>query len=336
LIGGGSIQQFVCPIHDESQVGAARRRTRHLSEAAALGEVRTERAAIVATELAGNMLRHAGGGELYIRAGADESFEGVELLAVDRGPGISDVRRSLEDGHSTGGTPGTGLGAARRLSTLFDLYSEVGRGTVVVSRIGKSDARRATGIAWGLVATNAPGEEVSGDQWAIVQRNGALSFMMVDGLGHGLKAHEAAMEAEHVFRDHVEEQPGVLLQRIHTALRSSRGAAVALGTVDLVSGTLTYAGVGNIAATLIRTDGQSQGLVSNNGTVGADTISVKEFQYQWEVGERLVMHTDGLRTRWSIKDRPGLGACHPAIVAAFLHRDFLRGRDDATVAVLSR
>jgi anti-sigma regulatory factor (Ser/Thr protein kinase) len=336
LIRGGRVQQFVCAIHEESQVGAARRRTRHLSEAAALDEVLTEHAAIVATELANNMLRHAGGGELFIRAGADESFEGLELLAVDRGPGISDVRRSLEDGHSTGGTPGTGLGAARRLSTLFDLYSESGHGTVVLARIGKFDSRRATRVAWGVVATNAPGEEVSGDQWAIVQRNGALSFMMVDGLGHGLKAHEAAMEAEHVFQDHVEEQPGVLLQRIHTALRSSRGAAVALGTVDLVSGTLTYAGVGNIAATVIRADGQSQGLVSNNGTVGADTISVKEFQYQWRVGEQLIVHTDGLRTRWSIKDRLGLGTCHPAIVAAFLHRDYLRGRDDATVAVLSR
>ncbi len=336
MILGGSTQQFICPIHDESQVGAARRRTRLLSEAAGLDEVLTEHAAIVATELAGNMLRHAGGGELFIRVGAEESFEGLELLAVDRGPGISDVRRSLEDGHSTGGTPGTGLGAARRLSTVFDLYSEAGHGTVVVSRIGKFDSRRATRIAWGLVATNAPGEEVSGDRWAIAQRNGGLSFMMVDGLGHGLKAHEAAVEAELVFREHADEQPGVLLQRIHTALRSTRGAAVALGTADLASGKLIYAGVGNIAATLIRTDGQIQGLVSNNGTVGADTISVKEFQYQWEVGEQLVVHSDGLRSRWSIKDRPGLGACHPAIVAAFLHRDYLRGRDDATVAVLSR
>ena len=336
MIRGAGILQYVCPIRDESQVGAARRRTRQLSEKAELDEVLAEHAAIVATELATNILRHGGGGELFMRAIDDEGFDGLELLAVDRGPGISDVRRSLEDGHSTGGTPGTGLGAARRLSNIFDLYSEPSRGTVVLSRIGTVDHHQRASVTWGMAATNAPGEDVSGDQWVFLQRDTRVSFMMVDGLGHGLKAHEAASEAENVFRMNVAEQPGVVLARLHAALHSTRGAAAALAVVDLATGTMTYAGVGNIAGTIVRADGQTQGLVSNNGTVGADTISVKEFQYQWRAGEQLVMHTDGLRTRWSLKDRPGLSACHPAIVAAILHRDYLRGRDDATVAVLAR
>ena len=130
--------------------------------------------------------------------------------------------------------------------------------------------------------------------------------------------------------------PGRLLERMHVALHATRGAAVAVAAVDLATDTMTYAGAGNISGTILRAGGETHGLVSNNGTVGADSISVKEFQYQWRRGERLVMHSDGLRTRWSVSDRPGLAACHPAIVAAVLHRDFVRGRDVATIAVLSR
>jgi hypothetical protein len=123
---------------------------------------------------------------------------------------------------------------------------------------------------------------------------------------------------------------------MHTALRSSRGAAVAIARCDLFSGSLTYAGVGNVSGAVVKPDGALNGLVSNNGTVGSDSISVKEYQYAWEPGDAFVMHTDGLKTRWSLRERPGLAARHPAIVAAVLHRDHVRGRDDATILVLSR
>jgi anti-sigma regulatory factor (Ser/Thr protein kinase) len=301
-----------------------------------MAEVLTENAAIVATELSANMLRHAGGGELLIQVIDDEAFRGIELLAVDRGPGMSDVRRSLEDGHSTRGTSGTGLGAARRLSVEFDVHSEPGRGTIVLSRVGITPEHRALPMRWGSVASNAPGENVSGDQWAVAQQDGWVTVLMVDGLGHGPKAHDAATAAQNVFAEHSSEQPGSLLHRMHTALRTGRGAAVAIARCDFFAGSVTYAGIGNVSGIVVKPDGQQNGMVSNNGTVGADGISVKEFQYEWGPGDTFIMHTDGLKTRWSLKERPGLVARHPAIVAALLHRDYLRGRDDATVAVLSR
>lgn len=328
--------QSLCPVHDESQVGAARRTARLAAQLASLDDVMVEHAAIVATELSTNMLRHAGGGDLMIQEIADDAFKGLELLAVDRGPGIPDVRRALEDGHSTRGTPGTGLGAARRLSNIFDLYTEPDRGTVVLSRIGATVSRTSSVTRWGAVLTNAPGESVSGDQWSIVRGTDSLSLMVVDGLGHGLKAHEAAREAVDVFLAHGQEQPGAILVSLHEALRGSRGAALAIARIDLGSGTVTYAGIGNVAGVIVRTDGQQHGLVSNNGTIGAESISVKEFHYEWRTGELFIMHSDGLRTRWSLKERAGLASCHPAIIAAVLHRDYLRGRDDATVVVLSR
>ena len=328
--------QTLCLVHDETQVGAARRKVRSVAEAASLDEVRTGHAAIIATELASNMLKHAGGGELLVQIVEESSFRGIELIAVDRGPGIRNVRLSMEDGHSTGGTPGTGLGAARRLSTVFDLFSEPERGTVVLSRIGSLHRSQTAVVRWGSVASNAPGELVSGDQWAIAFKDDVLSLMLVDGLGHGLLAHEAAAQAVRVFIAHSTEPPASILKRMHVALRSSRGGAIAVARCNLQTGEVVYAGIGNVAGVLVRKDGQQNGLVSNNGTVGADQISAKEFKYEWKPGEVLVMHTDGLQTRWSVKDRPGLAACHPAIIAALLHRDYLRGRDDATVVALSR
>jgi anti-sigma regulatory factor (Ser/Thr protein kinase) len=328
--------QAVCSIRDETQIGAARRRARQMAEAVPLGEVLTANVGIVATELASNMFKHAGGGDLYIQHIADEEFNGLELLAVDRGPGVRDVSLALQDGHSTSGTPGTGLGAARRLSGVFDLHSEPGKGTVVLSRIGTERAQHVVTPAWGSIATSAPGETVSGDQWSMMCREGVLHVVMVDALGHGVLAHEAARTAIQTFTEHGADQPGAFLRRAHETLRSRRGAAIAVARCDLGRGTLTYAGIGNVAAVIIRMDGRQHGLVSHNGTVGADSISVKEFAYEWMPGEKLVMHTDGLRTRWILQERPGLTARHPAVIAAVLHRDCLRGKDDATVLVMAR
>jgi anti-sigma regulatory factor (Ser/Thr protein kinase) len=325
--------QVVCEVRDGTQIGAARRQAKQVAVSTALDEVMREHAAIIATELASNLWKHAGGGELLIQQISDESFDGMELLAIDRGPGIADVGRSMQDGHSTTGTPGTGLGAARRLSHVFDLHSETGKGTVVMSRIGRNRDAGAPLPAWGAVMTNAPGETISGDQWSMALSNrNLLTLLVVDGLGHGVLAHEAARHAVRTFSEHHSETPKDLLQRLHSALAGGRGAAVAIAQADLI----TYAGVGNIAGMIIQADGRQLGLVSMNGTVGSDYISTREFQYSWNPGELLVMHSDGIRSHWSLNGRAGLTSRHPAIVSAVLHRDFLRGRDDATVIALTR
>lgn len=329
------VQSHICPIRDQTQVGSARRKARQLAEALPLDEGLVSNVGIIATELASNMLSHAGGGDLFIQQVTDGTFHGLELLAVDAGPGMIDTVRALEDGHSTRGTPGTGLGAVRRLSKVFDLHSEPGKGTVVLSRIGSGVLSRSA-VSLGASATNAPGELVSGDQWSVIRRDDVISLMMVDGLGHGILANEAARAAVRVFAAHGPDEPGGFLAKAHDALRSSRGAALAVARCDLARNTLTYAGVGNVAGVIVRMDGRQHGLVSHNGTVGSATITIREFQYEWRAGEKLVMHTDGLRTRWTLGDRQGLVTRHPAIIAAVLHRDFLRGRDDTTVVVVAR
>src|SRR5690348_7468410 len=107
-------------VDDESKVGEVRRAAQAMAgfefDAQAAGRV-----AIVATELATNLLRHAGGGELLLQTLGIEGTAVVEMLALDRGPGMADVERCMMDGYSTIGTPGTGLGAVRRLADEFDI-----------------------------------------------------------------------------------------------------------------------------------------------------------------------------------------------------------------------
>src|SRR4051812_45845337 len=99
-------------VEDDSQVAPARRAAEHMAAALGFDETKRGQAAIVATELATNLLRHAAGGELLVLGGP----AGLDLLAWDRGPGISDIAASSADGASTRGGPGTGLGAVRRLA----------------------------------------------------------------------------------------------------------------------------------------------------------------------------------------------------------------------------
>ena len=167
-------------------------------------------------------------------------------------------------------------------------------------------------------------------------RNNDCAVVMADGLGHGVKAYEAAVAAVKTFTGNEGIRPVAYLSRAHDALRATRGAAVAIANIEVNAASVTFAGVGNIAGVIVRADGRQHGLVSNNGTAGAEMPSVREFRYDWHSGETLVMHTDGIRTRWNLADRAALARSHPAVIAAVLHRDFRRGRDDATVVVMTR
>ncbi|MYS50392.1 phosphatase, partial [Streptomyces sp. SID6013] len=113
-------------------------------------EQRTSTTALVATELATNLLKHAGGGQVLIdvvappvlAAGREATWR-VQIVTVDHGPGISDVSAALRDGFTTTGSLGAGLGTCARLADDFDLHSVPGRGTVVVARVGAVPEVRA-------------------------------------------------------------------------------------------------------------------------------------------------------------------------------------------------
>src|ERR1041384_4284658 len=138
-------------------------------------------------EICSNIVKHGGGGELLAQPLERDEHRGVELIGLDKGSGIADLAKCLHDGFSTGGSPGTGLGAIRRLSQAFDVYSQPGHGTVVLSQLWPDGhAPRAPRMECGAVIVPAPNEIECGDAWCFVERAGGALVMGVDGLGHGL------------------------------------------------------------------------------------------------------------------------------------------------------
>ncbi|HUP82218.1 MAG TPA: SpoIIE family protein phosphatase, partial [Pirellula sp.] len=155
------------------------------------------------------------------------------------------------------------------------------------------------------------------------------------GLGHGHEASLAARASVEVFQRSMDASPKVVIEKSHAALSGTRGAAVATGRLLPTDNQFSFAGVGNIGATLISSSG-SRGLMSHNGTVGIRMRTVQELEYEWPPGAFLVMHSDGLQSRWDLVNYPGLVNRHAATIAAVLLRDFIRGRDDTTVVVIRR
>src|SRR5215210_5456260 len=103
-------KQMRIHVTEQSQPPAARRVAVELAQKVGLDESAVASVALVVTELATNLVKHAKQGQLLIRPLGAEGNEGVEVLSLDKGPGIPDVGRALADGFSTAGSPGTGLG----------------------------------------------------------------------------------------------------------------------------------------------------------------------------------------------------------------------------------
>lgn len=326
------IATHVIPVGDPSAAGEARRSAVSLAADLGFGETRRGEVAIVVTEAARNLAIHARGGELLLRSLRAGEAVGIEVLAVDTGPGMTDPERCRRDGYSTAGTSGIGLGSMERLSAAFDLHTAPDHGTVVLCRLWRDRPPPPGGWEVGVVAVPMPGETVSGDGWGVVQTPERSVAMVADGLGHGPIAREASAEVERVFREHAERPAGEILEQMHGPLRSTRGASVSVAVCDRRAGVLTFAGVGNVAG-LVLAGGQVRSAVSHNGTLGHQVRKIQEFTYPFPPGSTLVMHSDGLNSQTRPDAHPGLPLRSPPVIAGVLYRDFRRGRDDATVLV---
>ena len=323
-------------VNDGSQVGEARRRASTLAMQSGWGESELGKVELVVTELAKNLVKHSGsGGELIVWPEPDR--KSLVVLALDSGRGIRNISQAISDGYSTAGSPGTGLGAVQRLSAQFELHSLAGSGTVVMARLDNSEGRRSK-VAGDMVASGLrlpmAGESDCGDAVAWGTSGGRFLALVVDGLGHGTLASEAANVAVRSFRSSLHLPPDRLLEAIHNALRATRGGVAAIAELSADRKTVMYAGIGNITGVLHSPSGQ-RNMVSYNGTLGQEVRKFQAFSYPWSAETTLIMHSDGLSNRWDLDASPGLERKAPALIAGVLYRDFSRKRDDLSILVAS-
>jgi anti-sigma regulatory factor (Ser/Thr protein kinase) len=319
-------------VSDASQVAEARRLVGDFARRTGMAQARIDQVAIVVTELATNMLKHGGGGYIHASQCDDADGAGLELLALDRGNGMTDTNRCMQDGYSTAGSPGTGLGAVARLADTTRIYSRPGQGCAVMARFA-GPPTRATRALLGAVLAPYPGEPVCGDNWAWSDAAPGRTIMLVDGSGHGVEAARAADTAVQTFLRHADAACEEIVDRVHRALASGRGAAVAVARIDTAAHVVRFVGLGNISAMLVNA-AKTRHMVSHNGTAGHIAPRIREFTYDFTTDPLLILHSDGLTSRWDFAAYPGLAAQHPSLVAGVLLRDHRRGRDDASVVAM--
>lgn len=337
------------PVGDSTRVRDARTAAREACAHADLVPRRTAAAELVATELATNLLKHAGGGRMVVNlVGPPGGGPGVsvQLFSLDHGPGIADVPAALRDGYTTARVSlGAGLGSCLRSADAFHLYSAPGRGTVAAARIDPEHAGSGTPTApaqaapAGGISVSLAQADQCGDAWSWARSGPLLTLLLADGLGHGPKAAHASTAAVTELRHGAHLPPVDLLRRLHTALRPTRGAAVAVAQLDTERAELGFAGVGNVGARLRTGDGWTS-LVSHPGIVGAYfPAHLPMRRLPWDPGSLLVVHSDGLPSRWTPPEDPRLLAQDPAVLAAAVLRDAGSAarpvRDDTSVAVLA-
>ncbi len=338
--------QLRAEARDQSDIGECRRIANRLAQLHGFDEEGVGKISIVVTELATNLVRHGGGGEVLLQVLDDEITPQFEVMAIDRGPGMRDVADCMRDGYSTAGTPGTGLGATARLSTEFDLFSEPGKGTIVLSRVARrrnSDPPVLRGapppdalpLEIGAVCLPLAGEMECGDGWRVAVAGQAVTMLVVDGLGHGPLAATAARSAAQAFEERPIEEPVSVMETLGRRLFGGRGAVGACARLRVPEGKIHYAGVGNISGTIVEPH-RSRGMVSLNGTLGLQSARGRQFDYEYSDDSVVVMHSDGLSARWHLADYPGLCSRHAAVIAGVLFRDYARKHDDATVLVARR
>ncbi len=318
-------------IEEHSAVGRARRVTSALAERLAFPAPRIAELEIAVTELSTNLSRHATRGMLLVRSvhAADQAV--IEVVTVDAGPGIPDVGAALRDGHSTAGTLGIGLGAVRRLADACDVFS-TDAGTVVLTRFHPQRLSATNDAPAEGVTRAIDDEEVCGDDYAVRSDGNRLLLMLCDGAGHGPLAAIASQRAVRAFCEAEPGEPDVLVRRIDRALVGSRGGAVSVAAVDLSTRVVRFAGVGNVAGSVVA-DQTKRSMVSLPGIAGYQVRTIRCFDYPLPAGAVVVLHSDGLTDRWSAEDCRGVLARQALLTAMVLMRTAGTRRDDASVLV---
>ena len=328
--------QTIHPVSESSGIAAVRRAGNLLAHLLGLDENVAGKVALVITEAATNILKHAGRGDILLRGLAADDARGIEVLAIDKGPGFDNLEQAMRDGMSTAGSYGVGMGAMQRLADEFDLHADHTNGSALRMAIwGPGHVQAASEWTVGAVCLPLPSEEVCGDAWRCAANDGRLLLMVADGLGHGPQAASASGAATALVQPGGTFDPAAMLQQAHGALQGTRGAAVAVACLDSAADELRFAGIGNISVSLHGGD-NARHLVSHNGIVGSNMRKVQEFTMPLTDDAMLIMHSDGIGTRWDLDRYPGLSQRHPALIAAVLYRDHARGRDDASIVVAQR
>lgn len=290
---------------------------------------------IITAEITSNLVKHARHGELLVRTVSQNGTAGIEFLSIDSGPGISETAIAMKDGVSTKGTLGQGLGAIKRLSDVFQLYSIPAWGSILLSRrfLKPLSAHAPEPAEVRFINVPKPSESVSGDGIFYYLTPEYLKVISLDGLGHGPDAHAASQKAIDEFRNCPLTNAVDIIRYIHPLIKRTRGAVGSVGIFSFAEKRWNICGVGNIS-TRIQNGLVAKNYMPYNGIIGLTMPStMKENLVDHTAGQLLVMMSDGIRTKLELSKYPGILKYDLSILAAAIYKDHARKTDDMSVVI---
>jgi anti-sigma regulatory factor (Ser/Thr protein kinase) len=322
--------------NDRSYFAILKKEIRALAHTLPFNERQIGEIDIVVAEMASNLVKHAGGGQILTKLIRHHDNDGIELISIDNGAGITDINKMVRDGESSKSTLGLGLGAMQRLSDTFQVYSLKNWGTIILCR------KYVKGFTLHLkppiaeirsVVVPKPGETKCGDSFFHIENKNHIKLFLADGLGHGVEAARAVQEAGIAFASCQELDPPEILRYINLSVRKTRGLVGMVAIFDIAKKTWEICGVGNIT-TKINGPTISKNYMSYNGIIGLNLPrTMNSQQIMHEKGQYIIMCSDGLRSRWDTLKYTGILRYDLTLLASSLIKDFTRNTDDASVAI---
>jgi anti-sigma regulatory factor (Ser/Thr protein kinase) len=331
-----SLSHVAFKAEDRSYFAILKKDIHSLAVGASFPEAKIGELDIVVAELVSNLVKHAGGGQVWVKLIEDKGVQGIELISIDNGPGMTDVSRMVADGVSTKNTLGQGLGAMKRLSDVFQVYSQKDWGTVILIRLFKEELqqfKKNPAAEVKSLVLPKPGESECGDGFFHVSGKEYLKFFLGDGLGHGPQAAMAINEAGKAFLSCTENDPVEIIRYLNSEVKKTRGLVGTVAVFDFNNKKWRICGVGNISTKIIN-PGNGKNLLAYNGIIGLNlprTLNSQEIDY--EKGQHIIMCSDGIKSKWDTIKYAAIQRYDASILCASLMKDFARNTDDMSVAV---
>lgn len=319
---------------DRSYFAILKKEIHAMAVTAGFGSHKVGEIDIIVAEMVSNLVKHAGGGQLLVKLVEEHELQGIEIISMDNGRGMTDVSRMVADGVSTKNTLGHGLGAIKRLAQRFQVYSQKDWGTIILARVFTEDLpsfRKPAKAEIKAVVLPKPGEVACGDGYHASVTEEQVRLFLGDGLGHGAEAEKAVEAAIEAFQACTEMDPVEVIRYISNEVKKTRGLVATVALFNCKEKAWKICGVGNIATKIIGPS-FSKGYMSYNGIVGLNlprTLNAQEVKH--EKGQYLVLCSDGLRSRWDTLRYPSILRYDLSILAASLLKDFARYTDDMSV-----
>ncbi|HEV7332508.1 MAG TPA: SpoIIE family protein phosphatase [Flavisolibacter sp.] len=320
---------------DRSYFAILKKEVHALAVAAQFSARRLGEIDIIIAEIVSNLAKHAGGGELFVKLIEEKGLQGIEIISIDNGPGITDLRAMMQDGATTKNTLGQGLGAIRRLSHFFQVYTQKAWGTVLLCRVFTKELPLVRGpepVEVRSFVVPKPGEEECGDGFYYKQTKEHIKLFLGDGLGHGKEAAIAVQKAIEAFKLCPEESAVENLRYINQHVKRTRGLVATVAIFHIREQKWKICGVGNIS-TRFYGPSLSKSHSPYNGIVGLNMPnSMNDQEIDYERGQCVILCSDGIKSKWDILKFPGILRNDLSLLDAVLFKEYARNTDDMSIA----